>query len=229
MARALPDSLIFDFDGVVVDSYAAVTGSINAALAEHGLPTRPQEELRWCIGPPTFAAFSELTGWPGDSAELAAIIATYRRLYGEVYLAKTTAIDGIVPVLAELSTRAPLAIATSKSVTFTAPLLAELGLDGFFAFVAAAAPNDASDDKTAIVGRAIEALDVRGRHAPAMIGDRSFDVVAAHAHGLRAIGVTWGIGSVEELRDAGADMLLMAPSELLGLLAAEGDGRGEGH
>ena len=28
-----------------------------------------------------------------------------------------------------------------------------------------------------------------------MVGDRSFDVLAARAHGLPSIGVTWGIGT----------------------------------
>ena len=36
-----------------------------------------------------------------------------------------------------------------------------------------------------------------------MVGDRSFDMVAARAHGLRAVGVAWGIGSREELEAAG--------------------------
>ena len=45
-----------------------------------------------------------------------------------------------------------------------------------------------------------------------MVGDRVFDLVAAHAHGLPAIGVTWGIGTREELRDA--ERLIDAPDEL---------------
>ena len=47
-----------------------------------------------------------------------------------------------------------------------------------------------------------------------MVGDRSFDIIAAHAHGLPAIGVTWGIGTREELRDAGADAIIDRPDEL---------------
>ena len=39
-------------------------------------------------------------------------------------------------------------------------------------------------------------------------------MTAAHAHGLRAVGVTWGIGSEDELRTAGADILVAAPDEL---------------
>jgi phosphoglycolate phosphatase len=45
-----------------------------------------------------------------------------------------------------------------------------------------------------------------------MVGDRSFDVVAAHAQGLPAIGVTWGIGTAEEMSDA--ERLIDAPYEL---------------
>jgi phosphoglycolate phosphatase len=47
-----------------------------------------------------------------------------------------------------------------------------------------------------------------------MIGDRGLDVVAAHANGLRAIGVLWGYGSERELRKAGAAQLCAAPARL---------------
>ncbi|MGA3360524.1 MAG: HAD hydrolase-like protein [Solirubrobacteraceae bacterium] len=221
MTAHRPDALIFDFDGVIVDSYAAVTGSINAALVEHGLGARPAAQLRHYIGPPTFVAFRELTGAPEGSPEIDAVVATYRRHYAAVYLEQTTVIEGIAPVLETLSERFPLALATSKSVLFTQPLLDALALAGLFANVSAAAAGDASDDKTAIVGRALEALAALGCARPAMVGDRSFDVEAAHAHGLLAVGVTWGIGSATELRDSGADVLLSRPSELLELAVAE--------
>jgi phosphoglycolate phosphatase len=52
-----------------------------------------------------------------------------------------------------------------------------------------------------------------------MVGDRSFDVLAAHAHGIPAIGATWGIGGAEELTEAGADRIVAHPSELAGAAA----------
>jgi phosphoglycolate phosphatase len=39
-------------------------------------------------------------------------------------------------------------------------------------------------------------------------------MVAARAHGLRAVGVAWGIGSREELEAAGADVIVASPDEL---------------
>jgi phosphoglycolate phosphatase len=213
----VPAAVIFDLDGVLVDSYAAVTQSINRALAGAGLPSRPQAELRQLIGPPTFSAFSMLLGEPQDSPAVLDLVARYRAHYAEVYLTQTTVIDGVPAMLAALAQQFPLAIATSKSVLFTQPLLDALDLSTYFRFVAAAASDDAADDKTAIVGRALTALD---RLPAAMVGDRSFDIAAARTHGLLAIGVTWGIGSAEELNAAGADTLLDEPHELIELLLA---------
>ena len=218
VAEPAPTAVIFDFDGVLVDSYRAVTGAINAALLEHGLAAREPAELRHFIGPPTFTAFSELTGEPPDSDAVAAIVATYREHYASVYLSTTTVFEGVEAMLDALSRRMPLALATSKSVLFAQPLLDALGLDRYFAAVAAAAADDSDDDKTAIVGRALRALD---QPAAVMVGDRSFDIAAARAHGLPAIGVSWGIGSVEELRGAGAELIVEEPGELVALLDGE--------
>ncbi len=225
MERIAADGLIFDLDGVLIDSYDAVTGSINAALVEHGLAARPPQALRHYIGPPTFTAFAELTGEREDSAAVAAIVASYRSHYAAVYMTATHAIEGVAPVLEALAARLELAIATSKSVLFTQPLLEQLDLARHFAVVEAAAANDTSDDKTAIVARALTALRGRGAGPVAMVGDRSYDIVAARAHGLPAIGVTWGIGSAQELEDAGASLLLHAPRELAALFGVEDPSR----
>jgi len=59
---------------------------------------------------------------------------------------------------------------------------------------------------------------VRAENA-VMIGDRHFDIEGARANGVRAIGVGWGFGSHEELREAGADAIAATPAELPGLLS----------
>jgi phosphoglycolate phosphatase len=90
---------------------------------------------------------------------------------------------------------------------------------------------DLSGDFRAVVGPPLEALDeskvetvaralleVEGCAPVAMVGDRRFDMVAARAHGLRGIGVRWGIGSEQELRDAGAEALAAEPADLPALI-----------
>ena len=220
-------AVVFDFDGVLVDSVAPVTSSINAALRAHGLAERDPAALRSLIGPPTFAAFSELLGAPPESPSVAAVVATYRAHYAAVYLTATRVFEGIVAMLEGLTADmrhrgGGLAVATSKSSDFAQPLLDALGLARFFAATAAADPLARSDDKFAVVGRALAGLGVS---EATMVGDRSFDMEAARAHGLRAVGVSWGIGSVEELRAAGAEAIADTPAELLALLVGAASGR----
>ena len=87
-----------------------------------------------------------------------------------------------------------------------------LGLRDHFEAIFAPALDIHVESKTETVGAAMRHF---GDGAPAaMVGDRHVDMAAAHAHGLRAVGVTWGIGSEDELRDAGADVLVAAPDEL---------------
>lgn len=50
--------------------------------------------------------------------------------------------------------------------------------------------------------------------ATVMVGDREHDIHAAKQNSLRSIGVTYGYGSVQELTQAGADLLCHTPQEL---------------
>jgi phosphoglycolate phosphatase len=51
-----------------------------------------------------------------------------------------------------------------------------------------------------------------------MIGDRRHDIAGARANGIRAFGVLWGYGTLDELIDAGADTLYENVADLVGEL-----------
>ena len=203
--------VLFDLDGVLADSRAAITGCLNAALVASGRPARPAEELYRCIGPPLPYAFAELIGEDPDSEPVTALVVAYRERYATASLTDTVVTPGIAEVLAELAQRRPVGVATSKPRAFAEPLLEALGLREHVAVVAGPELGTALEDKKTTVGVALRALRATGG---AMIGDTVFDMVAAHAHGLRAIGVTWGIGTAEELRAAGADVLVDEPAQI---------------
>jgi phosphoglycolate phosphatase len=218
MTRSGNGVVLFDLDGVLADSRAAITGCINAALIASGRPERPAEELYGCIGPPLPYAFAELVGEAPDSAAVAALTDGYRARYATASLTETVVTPGIAEVLDALrGAGRRLAVATSKPRPFAEPLLEALGLRTYFETVAGPALDTPPEDKTTTVGAALRAM---GATAGAMIGDRSFDMVAARAHGLRAIGVGWGIGSRDELVAAGAERSVATPAELPAALAS---------
>lgn len=55
-----------------------------------------------------------------------------------------------------------------------------------------------------------------------MVGDTAFDVLGAKVHGIPTIGVTWGYGQVEAMREAGAAALADTPEQLEALLHTPG-------
>ena len=62
-------------------------------------------------------------------------------------------------------------------------------------------------------------MDLQGRSDNmVMVGDTAFDVLGAKVHGIPTIGVCWGYGSPEEMKEAGAAALADNMDLLLRLL-----------
>jgi phosphoglycolate phosphatase len=211
------DAVLFDLDGVLVDSRTAFTRSINAALAEHGLPERDAEELHPYLGPPLHRTFAAL-GAVEDQVD--ALVLSYRARYGTTMAAESAVFDGIPEALDALAAVMPLVVATSKSQALAEPLLEQLGLRDRFQAVHGPSLQARDEAKSLTIARALEGLPHARR--PVMVGDRKFDVLGARAHELPCVGVLWGIGSERELRAAGAAALAREPAELVALLGAAG-------
>jgi len=207
------DAVIFDLDGVLADSRVAFARCVNAALVAAGVPERPHADLHRYLGPPLHATFVELTG---DTALAQGCLDAYRARYREHAAAETTVPDGMADAIAALAARKPLAVATSKPLALSAPLLEALGLRGHFEVVEGPSLEARAEPKAETIRRAL--LGLPAGATAVMVGDTRFDVAGAHAHGLPCVGVLWGIGTEDELREAGADALVGTPAELLDLV-----------
>ena len=205
--------VLFDLDGVLADSRHAITTCMNAALVAAGVPPWPEAELYRFVGPSLSHGFSEILGVDPDDAAVAACIHDYRARYGEVFVRDTPAYPGVVDAVEALGETHRLGVATSKPRAFAEPLLAGLGLRECFEVVAAPELDLHVESKSVTVRAALGALDAAGRGG-AMVGDRHVDMRAAHDHGLLAVGALWGFGGEDELRKAGADVLVASPAEL---------------
>jgi phosphoglycolate phosphatase len=215
----VPEAVLFDLDGVLLDSRTAIVRCIEHGLRAVGAPLPPAAQLEGYIGPPLIDAFAELAG----PEHAAAALAAYRERYATSSLEETTVVQGAREALAAVAAVVPVAVATTKPRAFAEPLCERLGLAPYLQAIAG--PDlDAPDElKTVTVQRALAALGLRpGADAP-LVGDRRHDAEAAHANGLRCVGVLWGIGDEAELRAAGADPIVREPAQLpaaLGLRSA---------
>lgn len=214
------DAVLFDLDGVLLDSRAAFVQCVNAALEENGLAPREAGELYRYLGPPLHQAFAELTD---DRSVALACVESYRRHYSEVGPVATVVFAGMRELLEELGGDTPLAVATAKAQAVAEPLLDALGLRAFFTVVLGPGLDSENERKEETIARALTHF-ARGAQ-PVMVGDRWYDIAAAHANAMPAIGVLWGIGSERELSEAGADALVETPAELADVLRAHSAAR----
>jgi phosphoglycolate phosphatase len=193
--------LLFDLDGVLIDSLPSILACMNHTLERMGRAPVGADAVRPLIGPPLEVSALALIG---DAELVPRFVELYRERYAETCTRETLPMPGLRPVLTSLAQRWPLAVATSKAEVYVRPILAALGVLTFFSkggmFGRSLALD--SEDKAAVVGRACAGLG--GAAGLVMIGDREHDVVGARAHGIDTIGVLHGRGSREELQRAGA-------------------------
>lgn len=205
-------AIFFDLDGTLTDPKPGITGSIQYALRKLGRPVPSQDELTWCIGPPLRASFAMLLGGE-EYADQA--VAFYRERFGDVGLFENAVYPDIAEVLATLR-QSPrrMFVATSKPHVFATRIVAHFGLTGLFDHVFGSELDGTRVNKVELLAYALEQTGVDPA-AAVMIGDRSHDVIGAKRNGIRAVGVTYGYGSSEELIEAGASHLCASPRAVL--------------
>ena len=205
-------AIFFDLDGTLTDPKPGITGSIQYALGKLGRPVPSQDELTWCIGPPLRASFAMLLG----GEELAdRAVALYRERFGDVGLFENSVYPDTADVLAELR-QAPgrIYVATSKPHVFATRIVAHFGLSGFFDHVFGSELDGTRVNKVDLLAYALAQTGADPAES-LMIGDRSHDVIGANRNSIRAIGVTYGYGTPEELIGAGASHLCASPRAVL--------------
>lgn len=204
--RATPRAVVlFDFDGTLADSAPGILDCVRRTIAALHLRVQDLGDPMRFIGPPLGDSFARYLGLSG--AELKRATALYRGFYAERGVAQSVLYPGIAELLRELrEDGSTLAVATSKYQEFAIRSLERLGIARFFSVVGGTTSENLAESKASVVARVLAALGA-SRDSAVMVGDRRFDVAGAHANGLPAVGVLYGYGSREELRQAGADAL----------------------
>ena len=195
--------VFFDLDGTLTDSCTGIIRCVNHALEEIGCAAEPEDRLRSMIGQPLARIFGAVMTEAGDEL-IDRAIAAYRVRFDDVGIFENAVYPGIQDVLHGLcGDGCRLQIVTAKPAVTASRVLAHFGIGGHFDAVHGPALADRGCDKAALVRRALDHARADPGEA-VMIGDRVDDMLAARAHGVRAIGAGWGYGSRAELVAAGA-------------------------
>ncbi|MBO5747161.1 MAG: HAD family hydrolase [Clostridia bacterium] len=201
------DVLLFDLDGTLTDPSEGITNSVVYALNKFGIEVEDKRTLLKFIGPPLVKGFAEFYCFSHEDSLRATEF--YRETFRVKGLFENEVYDGVYDMLQTLKdAEKTLVIATSKPEEFTLKILKHFDLLKYFDFVAAATFDETRNTKDKVIAYALEHLNILDKSKIVMIGDRYHDIEGAKANGIASVGVLYGFGSKEELKNAGADYLV---------------------
>lgn len=207
------DAVVFDLDGTLFDAEEGIVSSVVKAMKEMGLEIPQGAQLRQVVGPPLRYSFHDLLNVPGERLDEAAD--RYAHIFRSEGMYRYSVYPGIRTMLRVLKENGIyVALASSKPRDLCEHILRHYGLRHFFDRVIGETDSHAKLGKPEMIRRALPEHYERA----AMVGDRLYDMEGAKAAGVDGVGAVYGCGSVEELQNAGATLLVSDADELRELL-----------
>ncbi len=214
--------VFFDLDGTLTQSEFGIVEAAGRALAHFGIETPNRDLLKRFIGPPLYVSFHEFYGLSDEDSFEA--IRVYREYYESegVYLAPLFAgVKDTLQTLRDAGCR--MMIVTSKPQNMAEVVAKHEGVRDFFEGIIGPSLEGRDPNKAVFMRQAMEVLGLsdEDRGDILMVGDRFYDIKAAVEVGVDSVGVLYGYGNEEELRESGATYIVRTPGEIAGVALGE--------
>jgi phosphoglycolate phosphatase len=223
----LPDTVIFDLDGTLVDSAPDLTAALNHTLAQLSLPGVAEDDVRHMVGHGARKLIERGTAAAGaalDEAGFEAALRVFLDHYAAHVADRTRPFPNVTETLDLLRGRGVrLGVCTNKPQRLSELLLENLGMSRWFGAVLGA---DAVSEKKPHAGHLTATVDRLGGdlRRTVMVGDSQTDVDTARNAGTPVVAVSFGYSPVPAAALL-ADRLIDDFSELPEALSALAAGR----
>lgn len=192
--------ILFDLDGTLTDPYMGITNSIIYSLQKLNIEAPDNAALIPFIGPPLHESYETFYQLSGDNN--AEAIRLYREYFSDKGMFENEVYPGIPLLLQALkSMDKKLYIATSKPTYFAVPILEHFNLAHYFESITGSELDGTRTNKAEVIQHVI---DIHGlnRDECIMIGDRKHDIIGGQKNNIDTIGVLYGYGDANEIREA---------------------------
>jgi len=217
-----PQLVLIDVDGTLVDSVPDLAFCIDQTMLQLGLAERGEDAVRLWVGNGVerlvHRAILNAADGEADEAQFAQALSIFWGLYQDNICVRSQLYDGVLDGLEYLKSKNyRLGCVTNKARAFTLPLIAELGIAGFFEVVVCGDDTERKKPDPMPLLRAAEQLQIEPGHA-LMLGDSKSDVQAARAAGFQIICMSYGYNHGEDIRRYDPDAVIDSMSELKDLI-----------
>ena len=210
-------NVFFDLDGTITDSREGIINGFEYALNYFGIKVEDRKYLEKFIGPSLANSFKKEYGF--NEEQVAVAIAKYREYYSVIGLKESSLYNGIKELIIELANNGKnVILATAKPETYSTKILENYNIKQYFKFISGATLDGSRGEKGDIIKYALDNLKPINLDECIMIGDRHHDIEGAKENNMKSIGVTYGFGSEEELKTAGANYIAHNAEELKNII-----------
>lgn len=208
------ETIIFDFDGVLVNTGRDIANAANFVLASLGLQELPPEKIIRFIGggaePLIRKCLDDKAGELFTEA-----LALFKQRYSQYFCVETVLYPGVLEVLEHYSqAQKNMALATNKVERLTYGILQGLNIQKYFQVVIGPESIAHLKPHPESVQRILEQFGTAPTKA-VMIGDTAADILSGKAAGTLTCGVDYGFGTPEEVREANPNFILDEISQLM--------------
>lgn len=201
--------VVFDFDGVLADSFSALFSLIRDGMAHVGLSLTPDQYRAFFIG----NLHQGYKNFINHDEKYLSFLEFRKNNYDKYYYDKRNGVKlffGASEFIKKIKNKYILAVASSGCLDNVENLLKENNVRNPFSLVFA----DKSYTKEGMIQEVLDRLDV-GPEEAIMISDTVGDILVAKEIGLKTIAATWGFHSLEMLEKTNPDFVVNDFTELL--------------
>jgi len=213
------DLIVFDFDGVIIDSARDIANAVQHVLGLFNQPILSREEIISHVGHGAENLIRRcFNGCSEDIIRQALPI--YRKHYLENAVVETRLYDNVESTLKNIKTpelNKKTALVTNKPEDVARRILAVLGVGEYFDMVVG--PESVTEMKPDPEGilKVLDSFEIPAQRA-IMVGDSHVDIEAGKNAGAITCGVTYGMGNREELFNSAPDIIINNLASLLTIL-----------
>ena len=183
--------IIYDLDGVVIDSTKAICTAFNQAIEDVGERSRPEEEILGMIGVALEEMFRRVL--PEEKHDrIGCCFDRYLAIFSEVSPIHTRILDGVEETLRYFEAKGvKQTLATNKSSVEAERILGDLGIRHLFDLVLGLNDVDAPKPSPEMILLTLERMDVEPGKV-VLVEDSPTGLAAGKASGVHTVAVTTG-------------------------------------
>lgn len=213
------DTILFDLDGTLTNPKEGITKSVQYALNSYGIQNASLDELEHFIGPPLKEQFMIYTGCDDKDGDF--LLKKYRERFSVTGIFENEVYEGIPKLLKNLKEKGKtIALATSKPTVYAKQILEHFNLIEYFDLCVGSELDGRRVKKEEVISEVLTLLKP-DLSKTVMVGDRSFDIIAANFLGIKSIGVKYGFAGENELEKEKPFCIVSNTEELNTILSAD--------